>query len=102
MAWPKGRPRRAEQGSAAQPDEAQPEQQQQPQAAPPAGLDDWLAYCEAAHIADGVVLVRVEHPQIKQQTHRDGTFSGFAMHPGDKPAAWWSNGAHLRLTTEGQ
>ena len=90
MAWPKGRPRGAQQGNAA---DVQNEAAEQPQSAEPAPdtLEEFREWAQRLKFADGVVLVELTHPESADGTW-DGMFSGFATKRGPR-AARWSDGS---------
>lgn len=79
------RPRKAQQGEEAA---KAAEQAQQGEEAAPEDFDGFSAWAQSAKLEDGVVLVALTHPDVREPRHMDGTFSGYRAAPGPAGAQW--------------
>lgn len=68
------------------------EQAQQGEEDIPSDLAGFLTWAQRAHVDEGVVLVALAHPDVREARTMEGTYSGFSVAPGD-PAARWSDGS---------
>lgn len=67
------------------------EQAQQGEEAVPDDLEGFLTWAQRARLEKGVVLVALAHPDVREERHMDGVYSGFRLEPGG-PRATWSDG----------
>ena len=90
MAWPKGRPRGAQQGNAAEAPGAEAgSAAESAVAVAPESLPDFREWAERLKIPDGVVLVELSHPDApSESTVWPGAFSGYRSGQGVRSAKW--------------